>query len=182
MLNRIRTYFEERKKRKQLTTVLKLLYSDTIYSIDELINDLKLSNEVEILEHYILISVATQLKVPFTENDITEIYSKQIGALEMYVASKELRKKILDLEKGLAKAFLNKFNAEMNFLRHLYSDNKYSHQGMLLSMMKAKGRPLTLEEGDEINLHYEKIKKAEEKKSTLLEQAEHLFKEESPSE
>lgn len=186
MFEAIKTYFSRKKKKKELKIVLQLLYSNKIYTIDELINTLSLNDNLKILEFYIIITIATKLKRPFTEDDITEIYTLQIRSLKFYTLSQKntLAQRdivnVFELEKGVAESSLNLFNAEMDFLRSLYKGNKYSRHGMLLSMMIAKGRPLSYDEEKVLDMHYEKIKTTQEKHNALYKEASELFKKENP--
>lgn len=174
MLNRLKTFLQDRRIKRQLKAVLHLLYSDKKFETDELINALNPKDDIEKLEYYIIIEIAAKLERPFTENDITKIYEEQVKALESYVASKELRENIKQLTKVKADLSMLHFNVFMDRLRRAYELNKYSPGGMLLSDLLAKKGPLTVEEEEQVDKEYKEIKRLEDDYNQKLKDLEKL--------
>jgi hypothetical protein len=142
MLNRLKTFFQVRKTKKRLNGVLKLLYSDTRFETDDLINALKVKDEINKLEYYAIIDIAAQLKRPYIDDDICLIYEEQVETFKNYVTSKEIRENTIELTKTKADLALLQFNSRMDTLRRAYEYDKNSPGALILNRLKAKGRPL----------------------------------------
>jgi hypothetical protein len=179
MFNRIKTFLQDRRTRKQLKSVLQLLYSDKKYEADELVRALYPKDEIQELEYYVILDIASKLERPFTTDDITKIWEEQVKALESYVASKELRKNIMELVKAKANLSMLHFNVFMDRLRRANEFNKYSPGGMLLRTLIAKGRPLTLDEETDVNKSYNEIKRLDDLAKQKLKELEEYVKKNS---
>ncbi|GAA4755998.1 hypothetical protein [Flavisolibacter ginsenosidimutans] len=158
MLKGLKTFLQDRKTKKRLDRVLRLLYSDTRFQTDELINALNIKDEIDRLEYYVIINIAAQLKRPYTDDDISLIYEEQVEALENYVASKELRENTIELTKTQADLALLQFNARMDTLRRAFEYSKSSPGALMLNKLKAKGQPLTEDEEKDIRKQFDNKK------------------------
>jgi hypothetical protein len=159
MFKTIKQFFQDRKIKKQLKTILGLLYSEKRYERKGLIQFLKPKDEIEEIKFHIIIDIATNLRRPFTEETIDEIYSEQLNSLEEYFKYFELKENIVNRINLQTDLNVMEFNIYMNRLQRAYKNNINSPGGAIYCDIISKGNPLTEEEEIAIGLEANEILK-----------------------